>query len=215
MGDDDVADNPRRVVTLSGYWMYKNLVTVGMYKRFWRASGGRIPHPPKSNQNWSNEGLPMVSVRWDEAHSYACWAGVCLPTEAQWEKASRGADGRKYPWGNVTLEAWNSVNKAGRGAVATGLPDGGASPYGALDMVGPVWQWCSDWDEPGYRRSSPGYDPNGPPIGPNGPPIGHYRVLRGGMRYNHYPFNFRCAATHSNAPDSRSDNNGFRCVFVP
>ena len=89
MGDPDIPDNPPHVVTLSEFWIYKDVVNVSMYKRFCRETGGRLPHAPDFNPNWSNEAQPIVSVRWGEAQAYAQWAGVRLPTEAQWEKAAR------------------------------------------------------------------------------------------------------------------------------
>ncbi len=105
MGDDDMPNNPRHTVKLSSYWIYKDLVTVGMYEKFCKETGRQMPPEPgfagnEFNPGWSKEDHPIVSVSWNDAMAYCAWAGVALPTEAQWEKAARGPDGLKYPWGN-------------------------------------------------------------------------------------------------------------------
>ena len=100
MGDDDIPNNPRRDVPLSGYWMYKNVVTVEQYKTFCTATKVAMPEEPYFNKAWANGDHPVVNVNWNDANAYCKWAGVSLPTEAQWEKAARGTDGRLFPWGN-------------------------------------------------------------------------------------------------------------------
>jgi formylglycine-generating enzyme required for sulfatase activity len=146
MGDDDREDNKRHTVTLSGYYIYKNLVTVGMYRRYCEATGKVMPDPPR--WGWKDD-HPMVKMTWDEAKAYCEWAGGKLPTEAQWEKAARGTDGRKYPWGDEFDQSklWASkaeFRDAGSTAPVGSFP-AGASPYGVLDMAGNAWQWCEDW----------------------------------------------------------------------
>ena len=85
----------------------------------------------------------MVNVDWNDANAYAEWAGAALPTEAEWEKAARGTDGRIYPWGN-DWDRTKCVN-AVHSTMPVGSIPAGASPYGCQDMAGNVWQWCADW----------------------------------------------------------------------
>ncbi len=161
-------------VKLSSYYIYKNPVTVEQYRLFCKAT--KHPMPKAPSWGW-HDTHPIVNVDWYEANKYANWAGMVLPSEAQWEKAARGIDGRVYPWGND----WNknflhcsiySIGDVGcTSAVASKYLDG-ASPYGVLDMAGNVSEWCSDWYEQDYYRKSP-Y------INPTGPEKGLYKVIRG------------------------------------
>ncbi|MDE2207259.1 MAG: SUMF1/EgtB/PvdO family nonheme iron enzyme, partial [Armatimonadetes bacterium] len=147
MGDSDQSDNPPRRVTLSGFWMYKNDVTVTEYRRFCDATGWRMPPAPSFDPTWSQSDHPIVWVTWDDAAAYAKWAGCELPTEAQWEKAARGTDGRKYPWGSDwdISKLWCSNSQYGDAGGTTAVGHYGMSPYGCSDMAGNVWDWCRDW----------------------------------------------------------------------
>ncbi|HZO88107.1 MAG TPA: SUMF1/EgtB/PvdO family nonheme iron enzyme [Chthonomonadaceae bacterium] len=145
-------NNPRHTVRLSGYWIYKNLVTVGIYKRFCQEIGMPMPAAPAFNPNWSREDHPIVNVSWTDTMACCQWASqagvtVSLPTEAQWEKAARGTDGRKYPWGNRwdARKLWCSKNEPGDAGGTASVGKYAISPYGLTDMAGKVWQWCRDW----------------------------------------------------------------------
>jgi formylglycine-generating enzyme required for sulfatase activity len=197
MGDDDTDiirnNNPRRSVELSAYWIYKTPVTVGQYKGFCKLAGRGMPHAPGFNPNWSKEDHPIVNVSWDDAMAYAQWAHADLPTEVQWEKAARGTDGRKYPWGNAfdRSKLWCSrVEGDAHGTHRVG--ELGISPYGCWDMAGNVWEWCKDR-----------YDDSTTP----------WRVLRGGSWYNYSPDNFRTALRYENNQSTRDAAYGFRCAM--
>jgi sulfatase modifying factor 1 len=198
-------ETPQRRVYLDSYYIYKNLVTVSQYRTFCKATGRSMPSGPP--WGWK-EDHPVVRVSWEGAAAYSIWAGMSLPTEAQWEKAARGTDGRRYPWGN----AWdgskcaNSVDTISlQGTVAVGSYPSGASAYGVLDMAGNVYQWCADWYDEKYYQSAPSSNPTGPSTGSE-------RVLRGGSWNNGNGYYFRCAYRYGNAPDFRISYYGFRCV---
>jgi serine/threonine-protein kinase len=198
--DDD--EKPAHQVTLDGYWIYKNEVTVGQYKKFCAATGHKMPKAPQGG--WTNT-HPIVNVSWDDAQAYCAWAGVKLPTEAQWEKAARGTDGRIYPWGNVwDTDKANAYGAYGDQTTPVGSFPKGASPYGCLDMAGNVWEWCQDWYGSDYYASSPTSNPTGPVSGQN-------RVLRGGSWYDN---SNRCRSANRNSddPSGRYPDSGFRCV---
>jgi len=198
-------EKPQRRVYLDAFWIDKTEVTVAQYRRFCQATGRQMPEAP--SWGWQDD-HPIVNVTWDDATAYAAWAGKRLPTEAEWEKAARGTDGRQYPWGNE----WDTGRYANRVNSDSIQPVGsypsGASPYGVLDMAGSVDEWCADWFDGSYYRSAPARSPTGPPSG-------GYRVLRGGSWDNDLPTYFRCAFRHSYFPGYRSSFNGIRCARGP
>lgn len=204
--DGEPDETPMRRVYIDGYWITKNLITVAQFRRFCDATRFKYDwkkHKPK--WGWQDD-LPMVHVSWDEARAYAQWAGGDLPTEAQWEKAARGTDGRKYPWG----EDWDANRCANNLTcpVPAGYFSSSASPYGLLDMAGNAAQWCRDWYASDYYQS--GNDRN-----PLGPATGIQRVLRGSAWSGFNPSYFRCANRFLQKPDYRFHFLGFRCVVRP
>ena len=216
------AEGPQHKVYLDGYWIYKTPVTVSQYKKFSAATGHPMPDTPE--WGWKDD-HPIVNVLWSDAEAYSRWAGVHLPSEAQWEKAARGTDARQYPWGNKWDETRLQCSKrapsdAGRTAPVGSFPTG-ASPYGCLDMAGNVWEWCEDWYGADYYKKSPERNPTGPESG-------SYRVMRGGSwRYGGpISFMFRVSDRSRQAPEGSTsvrdpdsgglwkahDEMGFRCV---
>ena len=204
MGDDDEYDNERRTETLAGFWIYKCDVTVAQYLKFCEKTGKA--HPETPHWGWKDD-HPVVNVSWFDAKDYCDWAGVALPTEAQWEKAARGTDGRKYPWGNEwdASNAWCSVGHERESTAPVGSFPAGASPYGCLDMAGNVWQWCADWYDPTSPKSALATNPNRP-----GP--GQRRVLRGGSWNDDDGLLFRSAFRRHGGPSPWLDGDGFRAV---
>jgi sulfatase modifying factor 1 len=207
MGGSDRRDNPRHTVTLSAYWIYKNLVTVEMYKEYCKATGAKMPPPPKFNADWIKEDHPVVNVSWHNAKAYSKWAQVDLPTEAQWERAARGTDGRKYPWGNEFEcgKVWASKKKVADAGGTTAVGHYGISPCGCTDMAGNAWQWCADWYDAEYMKMSPASDPMGPRSGTG-------RVLRGGSWGDNRADRFGCAQRANCRPDAENRFFGFRCA---
>lgn len=184
-------ERPQRAITLSAFWIDETEVTIARYAHCVDAGAcsapateeleaGRIP----GSCNWSREGRenhPVNCVSWEQASDYCHWAGARLPTEAEWEKAARGTEGATYPWGatgpTCDRAVWEdpSLGKAcgERMSWDVGKKPAGASPFGALDMAGNVWEWAFDGYEAGYYGRSPSIDPRGPESAA-------YGVARGG-----------------------------------
>lgn len=213
-------EKPAVAVALSGYWMYKYPVTVAQYRKFCEATGHPMPDAPA--WGW-DEDFPMVNVSWNDAVAYCEWAGIKLPTEAQWEFAARGPESLLYPWGNKfdPSRLWNSAS--GRIGPASVLrPENiSESPFGIVDMVGNVWQWCQDWYEPDYYRRAAAKNPrnllrNPQQRDPKGPGLGSERILRGGswtMRIGGTGSAFQAYRRYAAPPDKGDAESGFRGVF--
>ena len=204
MGSDEYDDEkPRHRLHLDAYYIDRYETTNALYGRFLQATGRAAPSYWNSSQ-FSGESQPVVGVTWHDADAYCRWAGKRLPTEAEWEKAARGTDGRKYPWGDQwDSSRENSQGKLGR-SVAVGSYPTGASPYGVHDMAGNVWEWVADWYDANYYKRSPERNPMGPESGSS-------RGLRGGSWRND-PFFLRTADRFNRTPDDRNYNVGFRCA---
>ncbi|HSR50912.1 MAG TPA: SUMF1/EgtB/PvdO family nonheme iron enzyme [Acidobacteriota bacterium] len=182
MGSEDITQNEKPVhdVYLDAYYIDKYEVSW----RQWKLSGlpyadyqfARVRYPEAPDWGILDD-HPVMSVNWEFARKYVEWAGKRLPSEAEWEKAARGTDGRRFPWGDseVTFEKalWMDHPMAKAKAAPVDCCREGASPYGALNMAGNVYEWCQDYFSADYYARSPKKNPlNQEP--------GKYRVLRGG-----------------------------------
>ncbi len=221
---------PRHRVYLDAFYVDRHEVTNRAYQGFVRATGHRRPHFWSGPWQLSEPEQPVVGVSWYDARAFCDWQGKRLPTEAEWEKAARGADGRRYPWGDEwdagrlhsadavaarplpnfgVWSAWQRAMTAGMGAArpaAVGSYPGGASPYAALDMAGNVWEWVADWYAPDYYASAP-------PRNPTGPQHGGPKVLRGGGWDVPRVIAVTWLRDHFIPPEfTRSPVTGFRCA---
>jgi sulfatase modifying factor 1 len=218
MGSTDADKNafndekPQRIVYLDAYYIYKTEVTVAQYRKFCITTNRKMPLEP--SWKWK-ETHPIVNVTWFDATAYATWAGASLPTEAQWEKASRGTEGNIYPWGNDwdKTKCANSKNSGESNTTWGTHPVGsfptGASPYGVMDMAGNAWEWCADWYGADYYKNAPTKNPNG------SVKIKNIRVLRGGSWFHDGNYYLRCSCrvNSGDGPDNPYHNIcGFRCA---
>lgn len=190
---------PEHSVTIPAFYIDKTEVTNAAYLKFCKATHYPVPPDWKDGMFPAGEAdFPVTRVSWYEATAYAHWAGKRLPTEAEWEKAARGTDGHTYPWGNE----WDEKNLIwGRSKPdKVGLKPAGASPYGALDMAGNIYEWTSDWYAP-YPQAPVTYPEYNQTL----------KVVRGG---GFYGYNFGASTYYRSVdyPRERSEWIGFRCA---
>ncbi|MDE2217456.1 MAG: SUMF1/EgtB/PvdO family nonheme iron enzyme, partial [Planctomycetota bacterium] len=244
---------PQRKVFLSTYLIDKYPVTNAQYKKFieargytqktfWSDAGWRYilqSNPMESNEMdgvlHGEQDCPVVNISWYEAEAFAKWAGKRLPTEAEWEKAARGTDGRIYPWGNeFDKTRLNCAEvKIEKPTPVTKYPQG-QSVYGCFDMAGNVWEWTADWYDSQYYCHAPNKDPQGPDIAEENPYFGRpeevgisiyelkpsptskalsgCKVLRGGSWNGSGIVHVRCTNRDYDEPTYKNDTIGFRCA---
>jgi formylglycine-generating enzyme len=246
-GDND--EHPRHRVVLSAFYLDRHEVTNRLFQQFVQQTSHRTTAEQEgkawaltaagkgeevSGAQWRNpeggetvfasnrENHPVVSVSWNDAEAYCRWAGKRLPTEAEFEYATRGGTETTYWWGNGNPGSHRVANIADESAkrqysdwtIMTGYDDGyirtasvgsfETNLFGLHDMTGNVWEWTADWYDKTYYRNSPERNPKGPPSG-------SYRVLRGGS-WGNDPGLVRSAYRGGDTPTRRDDLFGFRCA---
>jgi formylglycine-generating enzyme required for sulfatase activity len=229
--DGDADERPARRLDLDAFLLDAYEVTNERFARFVSATGDRTDaekegwawvwtgkwdkirgadwRHPKGPQS-SIKGLethPVVQVSWNDASAYCRWAEKRLPTEAEWEKAARGTDGRRWPWGDTFDRKRVNIAGAEDGFAETApvgsFPDG-VSPYGVHDLAGNVWKWVADWYAGDSYQKAPARNPKGPTTG-------KLRVVRGGSWGG--PSEWSTATNrYSRVPDYRNNKIGFRCA---
>jgi formylglycine-generating enzyme required for sulfatase activity len=213
-GSDEADERPAHRVYVSAFSIDRDEVTRADYARCVRA--GACAAPDGATADDARSTLPVTGVGWRDADAYCRHAGKRLPSEAEWEKAARGSDGRVYPWGNDPSCAqanFGNFEGEGRCPANPGRPVAvgsfpGASPYGARDLAGNVWEWVADFYDPGYYRQTAhgARDPKGPPHGTR-------RVVRGGACCS--MFGLPRAANRLAFPEEYRDIDiGFRCALT-
>jgi len=204
-------EQPQRTIDLEPFSIDRYEVTNYQYQQFVLATGHRKSGPPsryaKSIGRMRGPNQPVVYVSWDDATEYCRWKGKRLPTEAEWEKAMRGSDGRLWPWGNKEQPNganWARVQDGYEVSARVGSFETDKSPYGVMDGAGNVMEWVGDWYSESYYKNSP--DQN-----PPSPEYGTYRVLRGGG-YTTTGADIRITSRTKMVPDFRDETIGFRCA---
>jgi formylglycine-generating enzyme required for sulfatase activity len=217
-------EQPAHSVALDGFWIDRTEVTNAQFERCVQA--GMCAPPDESSLytlasyygNPTYDNYPVVNVNWYQAEAYCKWAGGRLPTEAEWEYAARGAEGRIFPWGSefdgtrlnyCDAKCWLEwADQTFDDGYADTAPVGsfpqGVSWSGAQDLAGNVWEWVADWYASDYYGHSPARNPTGPSSG-------EYRVLRGGA-WGLEPIYAYSLYRGSKYPDKSNIYSGFRCA---
>jgi formylglycine-generating enzyme required for sulfatase activity len=195
------SENPARTLNVAAFFMDITEVTNSQYRQC--VAAGACP-PPQDDHFYSSEDYddyPVVYVRWSDADAYCSWVGKRLPTEAEWEKAARGIDRRKYPWGNEwTTGKANLWDGGVQALMPTNKYLSDVSSFGIIGMGGNVIEWVADWYDayPGSAYISSDYGQK-------------FRAIRGGSWRNRF-ISARCASRDRYGPNGWGDNLGFRCV---
>jgi len=206
----DPEEKPAHTVFLDAFYMDTYEVTNALYKAC--VSAG-ICEPPQKNSSYGEtdyygnpdfDNYPVVQVTWFQSQAYCEWRGAYLPSEAQWEKAARGTDGRPYPWGEGISCNLAGYEGCSRDVEHVGDHPNGISPFGIHDMAGNAWEWVADWYSEKYYRDSPASNPLGPVDGT-------HRVMRGGT-WDSPAENLQTFNRLKFRPAYFTEGIGFRCA---
>ena len=204
-------EQPQRTLVLDAFAIDRYEVTNFQYQQFVDATGHRKSGPPsryaKNMSRMRGINQPVVYVSWDDAETFCHWKGKRLPTEAEWEKAMRGTDGRLWPWGNVEQPNganWARVQDGFEVAAPVGAFLTDTSPYGVMDGAGNVMEWVDDWYAETYFKEAPEQNPQSPEYGT-------FRALRGGG-YATTGADIRITSRSKMVQDFRDETIGFRCA---
>ncbi|MGD9727599.1 MAG: formylglycine-generating enzyme family protein [Nitrospiraceae bacterium] len=214
MGSDSLQaledERPKHEVSLDRFVIDLYEVTTGHYAAFLAADKRPAPWQWESVDLAMHRDRPVIGVDWHDADAYCRWIGKRLPTEAEWEKAARGIDGRLYPWGNQepTAALANFALGARFSYSQVLMPvdryEEGRSPFGLYHMAGNVWEWTQDWYGAHYYET-------GQARNPTGPPEGQFKVLRGGS-WSDLPKYLLTYGRFKLPPGTRNSYTGFRCA---
>jgi formylglycine-generating enzyme len=198
---------PAATITISTFFMDSTEVTQLAYKQCMDASMCTAPDSSSAFDPVGRANYPVGGIQWQQAVDYCTWKSKRLPTEAEWEKASRGTDGREFPWGNVpadcTLAHYLDCTLGDTSSVPVG-GKAGDSPTGLKDMAGNILEWTNDWYSNAYYSTSPTTDPQGPSTG-------QYRVIRGGG-FGYGSIYLRSSYRYFATPATSLRQFGFRCA---
>ncbi len=206
MGIEGANSNERPVheVYLDAYYIGIFEVTNAEYAQFVEAAGRPAPST-FFDSFFDGENQPVGGVSWEDADAYCKWAGKRLPTEAEWERAARGTDGRAHPWGNAPPDRIRAnYQRHEKRTTPVGSYPEGISPHGLYDMCGNVWEWVADYWAKEYYKDSPKEDPKGPETG-------GAHVVRGGSWVNSGGYITATVRPDPN-PEHQQGHKGFRCA---
>lgn len=207
LGQED--EQPVHRVSVKAFYLDVYETTVSRYAEFLASQKPDAPFKWNEATAGAHENKPAVGVNWYDARDYCRWVGKRLPTEAEWEIAARGTEGRIYPWGSAhptrghanagetRWRGYNTLSNVGRFEL-------GKTPEGVYDLSGNLWEWVADWYDPTYYQFSVRDNPKGPSAGP-------LRALRGGA-WNNDSKAIRSSNRAGYAPDARRNDVGFRCA---
>jgi len=208
-------ERPRHAVAVSSFVLDRTEVTNARYAACVAAGACNAPAYSSSQQRKhyfddnAYADYPVIFVSWSQAEAFCRWAGGRLPTEAEWEFAARGPSPsvRPYPWGEERPDC-NHANMGGcvGDTDRVGARPLGASPFGAQDMAGNVWEWTQDWYDASYYEKAPAADPRGPDTGT-------LKVMRGGC-WMSGPDAVRVSCRKAELPSTWAPNVGFRCAYA-